>query len=272
MGQRAGRAAGPQEAGPLDEAGTACLAGAGGMERKAVRRELKEKYLLKEMPPETENEGQKYPGFSLSSAFLFFCQCLPFLKTTWVQRENLESTFSYEYRPEQRKMRNVQIWEPNRQMNDTVQSFCCSAPFPQPTPYLTTTVYRVPQDMAPGCSSTSFPVTVPIFSLLSPCCCSSRPSPPPNPPTIHLSSAHLRGLQPGPCSHLQLFGWELPPALGLWLRSSVPGTGQLIQFLILGLSLNPLHVLEPRFSIKAQPQALGCRCLFQLPRMGAIKR
>lgn len=220
MGQRAGRAAGPQEAGPSDEAGTACLAGAGGMERKAVRRELKEKYLLKEMPPETENEGQKYPGFSLSSAFLFFCQCLPFLKTTWIQRENLESTFSYEYRPEQRKMRNVQIWEPNRQMNDTVQSFCCSAPFPQPTPYLTTTVYRVPQDMAPGCSSTSFPVTVPIFSLLSPCCCSSRPSPPPNPP--HHSS--LFSTSEGPPARTVL------PSAVIWVGApSCPGTVAQVQ-------------------------------------------
>ena len=223
MGRRAGRAAGPQEPGPLEEAGTACLAGAGGVERGAVRRELKEKYLLKETPPEAENEGQKYPGFSLSSAFLFFCQCLTFLKTTWIQQENLESTFSYEYRPEQRKMRNVQIWEPNRQMNGTVQSFCCWAPFPQPTPYLTTTVYRAPQDMAPGCSSTSFPATVPIFSLLSPL----RPlavaqAGPALPLTSHHSSLFSTSEGPPPRTVL--------PSAVIWVGApSCPGTWAQVQ-------------------------------------------
>lgn len=61
-----------QEPGPSEEAGTASLVGAGKMEIGAVKRGLEEKQLLKEMLPGAESEEQKYPGFSLSSALLFF--------------------------------------------------------------------------------------------------------------------------------------------------------------------------------------------------------
>ena len=61
-----------QEPGPSEEAGTASLVGTGKMEIGAVKRELEEKYLLREMLPGAESEEQKCPGFSLSSDLLFF--------------------------------------------------------------------------------------------------------------------------------------------------------------------------------------------------------
>lgn len=83
---------------------------------------------------------------------------------TWSQQESLRNTFSCDWRPEQRKMENIQIWEQNREMNGTVRFFCSSAPRAPSKPYLNATVYWVSQDMIPSCSPISFSTTVPKFS------------------------------------------------------------------------------------------------------------
>lgn len=209
------------------------------------------------MLPRAESEEQKYLGFPLFH-LLFFGQCLPFLKMTWSQQENLRNAFSCDWRPQQRKMENIQkIWEQNREMNGTVWFFYSSAPRAPSTLYLNATVYWAPQDMTLAALQSHFLPLSPNFSrslLLWPLTVAQASQLLPNAPHSSLfSKSEMPPL--GPCLHQQLFGWG---ALWPWdfvLGPVVPGSGQFIQFLVLGLSL--FHALVPPFSIKPQPQAMS---------------
>lgn len=96
--------------------------------------------------------------------------------------------------------------------------------------------------------------------LWPPCCCSNRPIPS-FAVFTSLCSASLRGPHSEPHSRPQSSGRELclPGILG-GSRFSLPVSEQLLLFLALGLSLNPLQALEPPLPMKPQPQprAAGC--------------
>ena len=189
MGRRAGRAAGPQEPGPLEEAGTACLAGAGGGGKRGCQKRAEGEVPAERDAPRGRERRAEIP-------WLLPFLCLPvFLPMPHISENDLNSAREFgKYiflRIQTRAKKDEECTDLRAKQANEWHSPIFLLLSSIPTTYSIFNYHCLPGPAGYGprllfnLISCHCPHIFSAVPTPAPCCCSSGPSPPSNlPPFI----------------------------------------------------------------------------------------